>query len=56
MSLRDDEWKIWRNDPDFSQRFTARISADQRRINGRWEKRIHSGPWEHDFALTYSRA
>jgi hypothetical protein len=55
MSLTEDRWTIWRDDPDFSQRFEATISADRQMLEGRWEKRVGSGPWEHDFNLTYSR-
>ena len=39
MSLAGDQWKIWRNDPDFSQRFEATLSPDRQSVAGRWEKR-----------------
>jgi hypothetical protein len=55
MSLSGDTWALWRNDPDFSQRFEASISADRRSVAGRWEKRTADGPWEHDFNVLYSR-
>lgn len=55
MSVSETAWSLWRDDPEFSQRFDARISADHTRIEGRWEKRSAGGPWEHDFDLTYSR-
>ena len=55
MSVTETTWSLWRDDPDFSQRFEAAISADRRRLDGRWEKRIAGGPWEHDFEVTYSR-
>jgi hypothetical protein len=60
MSLEDGVWKLWRSDPDFSQRFTGRISDDGATITGAWE----SGPpntsaddpgWTHDFDLAYAR-
>ena len=55
MCLRDDRWTIWRDDPDFAQRFEATVDADRRRIEGRWERRAADGPWEHDFAVAYTR-
>jgi hypothetical protein len=55
MDLVDARWRIWRDDPEFSQRFEASISVDTRSITGRWEKRIAGGAWEHDFEVSYSR-
>jgi hypothetical protein len=55
MSLRDGCWKLWRNTPDFSQRFEGQFSADGRTITARWEKSSDGATWEHDFDLTYTR-
>lgn len=55
MTVYDTHWRLWRNDPDFSQRFEATISADKTKIAGRWEKRQAGGDWKHDFNVTYSR-
>lgn len=55
MRLAEDRWTIWRDDPDFSQRFEATIAADRRSLSGRWEKRSGDGPWEHDFEVAYTR-
>ncbi len=55
MTIAGEEWKIWRDDSDFSQRFGATISADRHSIAGRWEKRSSGADWEHDFNVTYSR-
>lgn len=55
MSLSGDAWTIWRDDPEFAQRFEATISADRRSLNGGWQKRIGGGSWEHDFDIAYSR-
>jgi hypothetical protein len=52
MSLNDDRWRTWRDDPDFSQRFDAAIAPDRNRISGTWEKRSSTGEWEHDFDLS----
>ena len=55
MSLRDGLWKLWRNTPDFSQRFEGQFSADGQTITARWEKSTDGASWDHDFALTYSK-
>jgi hypothetical protein len=55
MSLSGNIWRIWRDEPAFSQRFEATVSPDRRSITGRWEKRASGGDWEHDFDLAYTR-
>jgi hypothetical protein len=55
MTLEGDSWKLWRNDPDFSQRFEATVNGDRSSIAGRWEKCHAAAAWEHDFDVTYSR-
>lgn len=55
MMLARGSWQLWRNDPEFSQRFEADIGADDTSIDGRWEKCQSSGVWEHDFSVTYTR-
>ena len=49
------EWRWWRDAPDFSQRFVGTIDPDGRTIVGRGEYSRDGGPWEPDLALTYSR-
>jgi hypothetical protein len=53
MDLSGREWRLWRDQPEFSQRFTAEISADGTRIDATWE--IAEGPddWQPDIAMTY---
>lgn len=54
MSLSEGVWKLWRDAPEFSQRFTGTFD-DGDVIEGTWE---HSGDgvdWEVDFDLTYTR-
>jgi hypothetical protein len=53
MSLRDNVWKLWRDSPDFSQRFTGTCSEDGKSIRGCWEKSSDGSNWKHDFDLTY---
>jgi hypothetical protein len=55
VSLRDNVWKWWRNDPKFSQRFTGAISADGRTIVSSGELSRDGGRWEPDLTLTYTR-
>jgi hypothetical protein len=55
MSFAGSQLRIWRDDPEFSQRFSASLSDDRRTLAGRWEKRTSGGSWEHDFDLVYSR-
>ena len=55
VSLQDNVWKWWRNDPEFSQRFTGSIAADGRTIVSRGELSRDGATWEPDLALTYTR-
>ena len=55
MSLRDGVWKLWRESPGFSQRFTGPFGDDGKTITGSWEKSSDGANWEHDFDLTYTR-
>jgi hypothetical protein len=56
VSLRDAEWKWWRETAEFSQRFTGAIAADGRTIVGRGEMSRNGASWEPDLQLTYTRA
>ena len=53
MSIGNGEWKLWREGEPFNQRFTAKISEDGNRIEGRWE--ADEGGWKTDFDLVYTR-
>ncbi len=55
MSLRDGVWKLWRDSPGFSQRFTGTFGDDGDTITGFWEKSGDGEAWEHDFDLTYTK-
>ena len=55
-SVANGVWTWWRNTPDFSQRFTGKISADGRTIEGSGELSRDGGDWEGDLQLTYTRA
>ena len=57
MSYKDNIWKLWRNNPKFSQRFEGKVSKNRKTIDAKWEKSTDSGKtWEHDFNLTYERS
>ena len=55
MSLSSTIWKLWRDFPGFSQRFTGTINEDGRTIRASWEKSEDGSHWEHDFDLTYTK-
>jgi hypothetical protein len=56
VSLQEDQWRFWRDDPGFRQRFTGVFSADGNTITGRGEMCRDGSTWEPDLALTYLRA
>ena len=56
MSFGDGAWRMWRDTPEFSQRFDAEVSPGRAEINGSWQKSADGGTtWEHDFKVRYSR-
>jgi hypothetical protein len=65
-TLDGSTWKIWRapgedwdgpDGPGFNQRFIGEISADGKKIAGRWERGTGEAgdKWEIDFPLNYVR-
>jgi hypothetical protein len=55
MSFLDGTWKMWRNSPDFSQRFEGKVSDDGNTITAHWEKSSNGSIWENDFNITYRK-
>jgi hypothetical protein len=55
-SLEGRIWRLWRDHPGFSQRFSAEISGDGDTISGTWEISSDGYTWEKDFDLVYTRA
>jgi hypothetical protein len=60
MSVSDRDWRLWRDEPDFSplefpQRYTGTFGDDGRVITGSWEICHDGATWEHDFDLTYAK-
>lgn len=56
MALNGREWKLWREEPGFWQRYTGVISEDGTTITGAWEGSPDGRDWKHDFQLTYIKA
>ena len=47
---------MWRDTPEFSQRFDAEVSAGRAEISGCWHKSGDGGvTWEHDFKVRCTR-
>ena len=55
MSFGERVWKIWRQAPGFSQRFSGMLSDDGDSIRATWEKSRDGSDWEHDFDLIYTK-
>jgi hypothetical protein len=55
MSLSGGVWKLWRDSPGFSQRFTGTFSDDGQTSRGTWEKSTDGSTWEHDFDIVYTK-
>lgn len=55
VSLQDNVWKTWRDDPAFSQRSVTTIADDGRSMVTRGEYSRDGGRWEPDLELTYAR-
>jgi hypothetical protein len=55
LRLEDGTWTLFRDGPDFWQRFTGTFSEDGTTISGAWETSPDGSAWEHDFDLVYTR-
>jgi hypothetical protein len=54
-SISDDEWKMWRDSPGFSQRITHTFEDDGNRIEGVSQLSTDGTTWEDDLKITYRR-
>jgi hypothetical protein len=54
VALRSEQWRWWRDAPDFSQRFTATLADGGNRMIAEGELNRGRG-WERDLELTYTR-
>jgi len=55
VSIQDNVFKWWRNDPEFSQRFTWELTDNGNTIIGKGEMCRDGTTWEKDLELTYKR-
>jgi hypothetical protein len=56
MTLEGGVWMLWREGPDWPQRYVGELSDDGSTITGRWERGESLGaPLQHDFDLTHRR-
>lgn len=55
MSFDGKVWKLWRDAPEFAQRFTGELSSDGNTITGKWETNEDGQTWSHDFDVVYRR-
>jgi hypothetical protein len=54
-SIADASWRLWRDAPGFSQRFTGPFSAGGDTIVGRWQLCRDDVHWADDLEITYRR-
>jgi len=54
-SMADGVWRIWRNAPEFNQRFIGQIADGGETINARWERSGDGSDWVTDFDLVYRK-
>jgi hypothetical protein len=54
-AVDDDTWRIWRDAPGFSQRFTGKFVDGGKTIAGLWQLRRDDVHWKDDLQITYRR-
>lgn len=54
-NIVDDIWQIWRNAPEFNQRFIGKIVDAGTTITGQWEMSRDGSKWAKDFDLVYRK-
>ena len=54
-SIDDASWRLWRNAPGFSQRFTGRVADGGDTIVGQWQLCRDDVHWVDDLQITYRR-
>jgi len=52
-ALEDGVLRIWRDDPEFAQRFAATIERDG--FQGQWQLARTPGDWQDDLKVNYRR-
>jgi hypothetical protein len=56
MRLAEDGWKIWRDEPGFSQRCIGTFDEDGGTITWRWQLSRDDSTWNDDLEITYTRS
>jgi len=54
-SIVDDVWQIWRDAPEFNQRFIGKVVGAGTTIIAQWEMSRDGSNWAKDFDLVYRR-
>lgn len=54
IATDDGTLRIWRDDPEFAQRFAAPLGRDE--LRGTWQLAETPGDWKDDLEITYRRA
>lgn len=55
LSAEPGVWRLWRNAPGFSQRFTGTLNPDGKTVTGVWDFSEDGSTWEQDLRVTYKR-
>lgn len=55
VSFDDGVLQLWRDGPDFAQRYSGRLDPEGGVITGAWEICDDGKTWRHDFDLTYTK-
>ena len=55
VAVDDETWRLWRDTPGFSQRFTGTFADDGDTIAGRWQLSRDDIHWDEDLEITYRR-
>ena len=55
MTFEDGLWTLWRDAPEFHQRFRGTVEDGGRRIRGAWEFSPDGTTWRVDFGQNYHR-
>jgi hypothetical protein len=54
ISLEDRVLRMWRDDPEFAQRYSATLGHDA--FEGQWQLARTPGDWQDDLRVTYRRS
>ena len=54
IALQDGVLRMWRDDPEFAQRYSATVGRDG--FEGQWQLATTPGDWQDDLRVAYRRA